>query len=155
MDIQFTTKSQDALGAAVRIAAANGNPQVEPLHLLDALLQQGEGIATALLSAVGVDVAALTHQVRASLSSLRRLPLDQIKIARSLLPGLLADPNSAAIIKTIISIGRDMGLEVLATSVETEQQRDLLLDLGCSLWQGDLFGQPQQVDDFNLLRQAA
>ena len=70
MDIQFTTKSQDALGAAVRIAAANGNPQVEPLHLLDSLLQQGEGIATALLSAVGVDVADLTHQVRGALAAL-------------------------------------------------------------------------------------
>jgi len=38
MDIQFTTKSQDALGAAGRIAAANGNPQVEPIHRLDSLL---------------------------------------------------------------------------------------------------------------------
>ena len=45
MDIQFTTKSQDALGAAVRIAAANGNPQVEPLQLLDSLLQQGGDLA--------------------------------------------------------------------------------------------------------------
>jgi ATP-dependent Clp protease ATP-binding subunit ClpB len=70
MDIQFTTKSQDALGAAVRIAAANGNPQVEPLHLLDSLLQQGEGIATALLSAVGADVPGLTHQVRGALTAL-------------------------------------------------------------------------------------
>jgi ATP-dependent Clp protease ATP-binding subunit ClpB len=70
MDIQFTTKSQDALGAGVRIAAANGNPQVEPLHLLDSLLQQGEGIATALLSAVGVDVPGLTFQVRGALKSL-------------------------------------------------------------------------------------
>jgi ATP-dependent Clp protease ATP-binding subunit ClpB len=70
MDIQFTTKSQDALGAAVRIAAANGNPQVEPLHLLDSLLQQGEGIATALLSAVGVDVAGFTHEVRGALAAL-------------------------------------------------------------------------------------
>jgi len=70
MDIQFTTKSQDALGAAVRIAAANGNPQVEPLHLLDSLLQQGEGIATALLEAVGVDVRTLTAQVRQALSAL-------------------------------------------------------------------------------------
>ena len=51
---------------AVRIAAANGNPQVEPLHLLDSLLQQGEGIATALLAAVGVDVPALTAQVRSA-----------------------------------------------------------------------------------------
>ena len=70
MDIQFTTKSQDALGAAVRIAAANGNPQVEPLHLLDSLLQQGEGIATALLEAVGADVRTLTAAVRQALSEL-------------------------------------------------------------------------------------
>ncbi len=53
MDIQFTTKSQDALGASVRLAAAHGNPQVEPLHILDSLLQQGEGIATALLAGGG------------------------------------------------------------------------------------------------------
>ncbi len=55
MDIQFTTKAQEALGASVRIAAANGNPQVEPIHLLDSLLQLGPGIATALLDAVGAD----------------------------------------------------------------------------------------------------
>ena len=70
MDIQFTTKSQDALGASVRIAAAKGNPQVEPLHVLDSLLQQGEGIASALLNAVGANVQALTTQVRAALDSL-------------------------------------------------------------------------------------
>ena len=70
MDIQLTTKSQDALGAAVRIAAANGNPQVEPVHVLDSLLAQGEGIATALLAAVGTDVAGLTGEVRAELRAL-------------------------------------------------------------------------------------
>ena len=70
MDIPFTTKSQDALGASVRMAASAGNPQVEPLHLLDSLLQQGEGIATALLAAVGVDVRTLTAQVRSALTAL-------------------------------------------------------------------------------------
>jgi len=70
MDIQFTAKSQDALGAAVRMAAAKGNPQVEPLHLLDSLLQQGDGIASALLDAVGVKVSILTAQVRGALDSL-------------------------------------------------------------------------------------
>lgn len=70
MDIAFTTKSQDALGASVRIAAAQGNPSVEPIHLLDSLLQQGPGIATALLEEVGVDVRALTTAVRESLQSL-------------------------------------------------------------------------------------
>jgi ATP-dependent Clp protease ATP-binding subunit ClpB len=70
MDIQFTTKAQDALGAAVRIAAAKGNPQVEPLHLLDSLLQQGQGIATALLDAVGADVPQLTTDVRAAIDAM-------------------------------------------------------------------------------------
>jgi ATP-dependent Clp protease ATP-binding subunit ClpB len=52
------------------MAAAHGNPQVEPIHLLDSLLQQGEGIATALLVAVGADVPTLTAQVRTAVSSL-------------------------------------------------------------------------------------
>jgi ATP-dependent Clp protease ATP-binding subunit ClpB len=70
MDIQFTTKAQEALGASVRIAAANGNPQVEPIHLLDSLLQMGPGIATTLLDAVGADTAALTQQARAKVEAL-------------------------------------------------------------------------------------
>ena len=70
MDLQLTTKSQDALGAAVRIAGAKGNPQVEPLHVLDSLLQQGEGIASALLVSVGADVAAFTGEVRGAIEAL-------------------------------------------------------------------------------------
>lgn len=70
MDIAFTTKSQDAIGASVRIAAAQGNPAVEPIHLLDSLLQQGPGIATALLEHLGVDLGSLTVQVRSEMQSL-------------------------------------------------------------------------------------
>ncbi|MEZ5118158.1 MAG: ATP-dependent chaperone ClpB [Candidatus Nanopelagicales bacterium] len=70
MDINFTTKAQEALGAAVRIAASQGNPQVEPLHVLDSLLQQGEGIATALLDEAGADRATLTRRVREDLGRL-------------------------------------------------------------------------------------
>ena len=70
MDIQFATKAQEALGASVRIAAANGNPQVEPIHLLDSLLQLGPGIATAMLDAVGADPAALARDARAKVEAL-------------------------------------------------------------------------------------
>ncbi len=70
MDIALTTKSNDAIGAAVRIAAAQGNPSVEPIHLLDSLLQQGPGIATALLKHLGINVPALTANVRAQMQSL-------------------------------------------------------------------------------------
>ncbi len=70
MDIAFTTKSQDAIGASVRIAAAQGNPAVEPIHLLDSLLQQGPGIATALIEHLNVDVSAFTARVRTDLQAL-------------------------------------------------------------------------------------
>ena len=70
MDMQFTTKAQDALGASVRMAAAKGNPQVEPLHILDSLLQLGPGIASALLDAVGADTGALTAEVRQAIDAL-------------------------------------------------------------------------------------
>ncbi len=72
MDIEFTTKAQDALGAAVRRAAANGNPEVAPIHLLDALVGQGEGIATALLDAVGVDRRVLGSAIAAELARIPR-----------------------------------------------------------------------------------
>ena len=59
MDAKFTTRSQEALGDAIQQASAAGNPQLEPAHLLNALLQQEGGVANGLLDAVGADRAAL------------------------------------------------------------------------------------------------
>ncbi len=73
MDLQLTTKSQEALAGAVRRAATAGQSQVEPLHLLGTLLAQGasgEGIATAVLDRVGVDRAALTVAVSTGLDAM-------------------------------------------------------------------------------------
>ena len=66
---KLTTKSQEALAEAISLAADRGNPQVEPLHLLSALLGQQGGVAVALLDAVGVnraDVAARANAATAS-----------------------------------------------------------------------------------------
>ena len=68
--MDFTSKAQDALGAAIRQAAADGHSEVTPAHLLHALLAQGEGIAVALLDTVGVNRPALDADVRAALSAL-------------------------------------------------------------------------------------
>ncbi|MBI1378887.1 MAG: ATP-dependent chaperone ClpB [Frankiales bacterium] len=72
MDIQFTTRSQEALSRAIRRAATAGQAQVEPLHVLGALLAQGDGddIAAAVLDRVGVDRAALTARVEQALAAL-------------------------------------------------------------------------------------
>jgi ATP-dependent Clp protease ATP-binding subunit ClpB len=70
MTDQLTTKSQDAVSAAVRSAGGAGNPNVEPLHLLRALLAQGEGTTRPLLAAVGVDADQLSREVDAIASRL-------------------------------------------------------------------------------------
>src|SRR5690349_2907947 len=68
---KFTRRSQEAIGAAIEAATAAGNPAVEPGHLLATLLSQPDGIAGALLTAAGVDPAAVAA---ANDDALRRLP---------------------------------------------------------------------------------
>ncbi len=70
MSEEFTTKSQEAIAAALQAASAAGNPQVEPLHLLEALLEQEEGIALSLLQAVGADRKEVGTEVRNALVAL-------------------------------------------------------------------------------------
>ncbi|MCT1368174.1 ATP-dependent chaperone ClpB [uncultured Kocuria sp.] len=63
MDTQFTTKSQEALNAATMNAQTAGNPQIEPAHILKALLDQREGVAVAVLKALGISLDPLSTQV--------------------------------------------------------------------------------------------
>jgi len=86
-----------------------------------------------------------------SLAYLRRLPLDQLKIDRSFVRDMLVDATSGAIAQTIISLGRAMGLPVIAEGVETEEQRDFLAGLGCHSFQGYLFSRPLPLKEFQLL----
>ena len=70
METKYTTKSQEAISDAVQSASVAGNPQVEPEHLLNSLLTQQSGIATALLGAVGADPQRVGQAVRAALMAL-------------------------------------------------------------------------------------
>ena len=67
---KLTTKSQEALAEAIRLATDAGNPQVEPLHLLAALLAQQGGVSVALLDAVGVNRGEVESRVNAALAAL-------------------------------------------------------------------------------------
>ncbi len=82
----------------------------------------------------------------ASLSCLKRLPLDELKIDRTLVQALLTDAHDAAIACTIVALGLNLGISVVAEGIETEAQRDLLIACGCRIFQGDLFGPPAAVE---------
>jgi len=77
-----------------------------------------------------------------SLAYLRRLPFDQLKIHQSFVQGALEDPNDDAIVRTVIALANTLGLEPLAEGVETEAQRALLAEYGCTACQGFLLGRP-------------
>ena len=67
---EMTTKAQEAIASALQAASAAGNPQVEPIHLLQALIEQREGIALSLLQAVGADARAIGTRTRNALVAL-------------------------------------------------------------------------------------
>jgi EAL domain-containing protein (putative c-di-GMP-specific phosphodiesterase class I) len=83
-----------------------------------------------------------------SLSYLRRLPLDHLKIDRSFVRDILLDASSGAIAQTIISLSHAMGLPVIAEGVETEEQLNFLIRLGCHTFQGYLFSRPLPLEAF-------
>ena len=74
-----------------------------------------------------------------SLSRLRHLPFDTLKIDGTFIRDIATDPGSEAIAGAVITLGRNLGLEVVAEGVETEDQKERLLSHGCVLMQGFLF----------------
>ena len=104
----FTTKSQEAMSAALQSAAAKGNPSVEPAHLLVALLEQEDGIAGPLLRSAGVDPGALLQQAH---SLVENLPAAS--------GGGLANPNLSrdglTVINTAQELASSMGDEYTST----------------------------------------
>lgn len=81
-----------------------------------------------------------------SLSSLKKLPLDQLKIDQSFIRDITSNSDDAAIVKTIIAMAKHMAMEIIAEGVETEEQRAFLEKHNCLYCQGFLFGRPMSAE---------
>lgn len=118
------------------------------------LLENIDGVVTTMnaLKAIGIRFSLDDFGTGfSSLQYLKRLPLDQIKIDQSFVRDLTIDSNDRAIVRTIIAMARSLKLDVIAEGVETEEQRQLLLNKGCSHFQGNLFGEPIPIEQFEAL----
>jgi EAL domain-containing protein (putative c-di-GMP-specific phosphodiesterase class I) len=90
-----------------------------------------------------------------SLSRLKQMPVSMLKIDRSFVSDVPGDADAEAMVKTIVQLARNLGVQPLAEGIETEEQRQFLLDCGCDLGQGYLFGAPGPADQLACLAGAA
>ncbi len=90
-----------------------------------------------------------------SLSYLRRFPFDKIKIDRCFVDDIADDDGSPAIVQAVINIANAQNMTTTAEGIETEPQREMLRDLGCTEMQGFLFSRPLPVEQIRALLMAA
>jgi diguanylate cyclase (GGDEF)-like protein/PAS domain S-box-containing protein len=139
------------------LARTGADPQKLKLELTESLLLSH--IESTIAKMAALNAQGLTFSLDdfgtgySSLSYLRRLPLSQLKIDRSFVQDLLLDSNNAVIARTIIALGQNLGLNVIAEGVETWEQLEQLKMDGCAAFQGYLFGRPVPIKEFGLICQ--
>jgi len=104
--------------------------------------------AMAALSRLGVTTAMDDFGTGySSLSYLRNYPFNTLKIDRSFIDDITVNPADRELVNASIKMARNLGLTVVAEGVKTEEQLAVLVELGCGLAQGYLFGKPVSAEE--------
>lgn len=134
------------------IQSSGCNPSLLKIELTESLvLQNIENVISKMqrLKEEGVSFSLDDFGTgHSSLSVLKRLPIDELKIDQSFVGDLEENSDDQFIAQTIISMGKNLGLNVIAEGVETEGQKNLLHQYGCHTYQGYLFGKPLPLSVF-------
>ncbi len=126
------------------------SPQLLWLEVTESVMAEEPELALAILRrlrSLGVRVALDDFGTGySSLSMLQKFPLQRIKIDRSFVKGVADNPNDRSLVRTIIAMGRSLGLDMVAEGVESVHQLQVLSDLGCTKAQGYLISHPVPAD---------
>lgn len=141
-------------GFAARIEAVLADTGLEPrrlgIEVTEALFMQHLDDASAQLvrlRGLGVEISLDNFGTGySSLGCLRRLPLDAVKIDRSLVPARSGDADALPIVRAIIAMAHSLGMKVVAEGVENEAQLELLTASHCDEFQGYHFSRPVDAD---------
>jgi diguanylate cyclase (GGDEF)-like protein len=134
--------------------ASGADPSVVCLEITEDTVEHNPELAARMLalSQLGVKLAIDDFGTgHASLTSLRSLPVDTLKIHESFVASLGSEPAEAAIVGALVELGHALGLSVVAEGVETDAQLAHLRDLGCDGAQGFLFSRPLPEDGVHAL----
>lgn len=132
------------------IRAAGADPSTVELEITESVfVDQSEVAANALraLRELGIRISLDDFGIGySSLSYLRHLPLDALKIDRSFVSGMETDATAGSIVAAVIALAHGLDVEVIAEGIETDGQRTTLRALGCDRAQGFLFATPLPAD---------
>ncbi len=151
---QFREKNLSA--KIFRILGETGlDPRHLELELTESSIMEDAGYAVKTLGELremGVEISVDDFGTGySSLGYLKRLPIDTLKIDQSFVREVTTAPDSAAIVQAIIAMAHNLGLNVVAEGVETEEQLRFLHFLGCDEWQGYLCSRPLHAEAFEEL----
>ncbi len=128
------------------------------LEITETLLMKRGGIGIEELNKVrnmGVSLAMDDFGTGySSLSQLKQLPINKLKIDRSFIMNLDQDESDQTIVKTVITMGKNLGMRIVAEGVENQQQQDILLQLGCDMIQGFYRQRPASVQQIESLMES-
>jgi len=148
--IQFRARGLAAMVTSALATTALAPHRLE-LEVTESALLEDDAATIAILHqlrALGIRVSMDDFGVGySSLSYLRKFPFDKIKIDRSFVGTLGESSESKAIVRTIASLGQNLGMETTAEGIETAEQLDLVRQAGCTEAQGYYFSRPCAVED--------
>jgi diguanylate cyclase (GGDEF)-like protein len=138
------------VGLVSSVAAALAQAELDPacleLELTESFVMHDAeriNIAMQSLKALGVDIAVDDFGTGySSLSYLKRFPVDRLKVDKSFVRDIDSDPDDAAIVRAVITLGHALGLKVVAEGVETRAHLEFLRRHGCDELQGYYFSRP-------------